>query len=212
MDRLGVDTLIQAEANDGRWAAYAGSGAWQPLEWMSSAWRAVNDPTVHFRYAVNPMMVGNLADLPFDGQSAILARDDPRAFSARYVGTRSLQGTDPAADRVYRGDRPGFLALAPWVRPDGARDALQAEAAALAPGSGSADENRYLQTAVYADLLPVRASGARSPLPRSPAAAATPDLPRTGGPSWLIPGLATVLLTAAVGLAGPPPTRRRHSG
>ena len=78
-DALGVDVMIQADANPGPWAAYTdpaqgGTGAWQPLEWMGSTWRAVADPTVSFAYNVTPMMTGNLLDLMFDGQSSITAR------------------------------------------------------------------------------------------------------------------------------------------
>ncbi|MET0813502.1 MAG: hypothetical protein ABWY03_10625, partial [Microbacterium sp.] len=78
-DSLGVDVMIQADANPGPWAAFTdpehgGTGAWQPLEWMGSTWRAVADPTVSFRYNVTPMMTGNLLDLMFDGQSSITAR------------------------------------------------------------------------------------------------------------------------------------------
>ncbi|HEX4894701.1 MAG TPA: glycerophosphodiester phosphodiesterase family protein, partial [Solimonas sp.] len=38
MDALGVDVVVQAEANPGRWAAEV-AGGWQPLEWMNSTWR-----------------------------------------------------------------------------------------------------------------------------------------------------------------------------
>jgi hypothetical protein len=153
MNKLGVDTVIQAEANPGRWAADGGGGYWQPLEWMGSAWRAVADPTVRFRYAVNPMLVGNLLDLDFDGQSAILARGH-HGRPRHYVGNRALDRADgdPAAARVYAGGKPQFVALAPWVRPDGSRAALRAAGARLAAGSAAPQENRYLETAVYADL------------------------------------------------------------
>jgi hypothetical protein len=149
MDALGVDTVIQAEANNGRWAANGAGGYWQPLEWMSSAWRSVADPTLRIRYAVNPFLVGNLLDLPFDGQSAILGRGVRRA-PRTYVG-------NTVRERPESGLKPQFLALAPWVRPDGSRADLMAQSARLAPGSGDAQENDYLQTAVYADLLPVGA-------------------------------------------------------
>ncbi|HVT65485.1 MAG TPA: hypothetical protein VHD81_10040 [Mycobacteriales bacterium] len=157
MSKLGVDTLIQAEANPGRWAANGGGGYWQPLEWMGSAWRAVADPTVRFRYAINPMMVGNLLDLDFDGQSAILARGHhgpPRS----YVGNARFDSADgdPASAKAYVGGKPQFLALAPWVRSGGSRAALRDEGATLAAGSGSAQENDYLETAVYADLTPTK--------------------------------------------------------
>ncbi|HVS68117.1 MAG TPA: hypothetical protein VHE56_06170 [Mycobacteriales bacterium] len=153
MSKLGVDTVIQAEANPGRWAGDGGAGDWQPLDWMGSAWRAVADPTVRFRYAVNPMMVGNLLDLDFDGQSAILARGY-RGGLRHYVGNARLDAADrdPAGAAVYAGGKPQFLALAPWVRAAGTRAGLRAEGARLAAGSGSPQENDYLETAVYADL------------------------------------------------------------
>jgi hypothetical protein len=124
---------------------------------MGSAWRAVADPTVRFRYAVNPMLVGNLLDLDFDGQSAILARGHhgpPR----HYVGDARLNRSDgdPSTAAVYAGGKPQFLALAPWVRPDGPRAALRAQGAGLAAGSGSPAEDQYLETAVYADLTPTK--------------------------------------------------------
>jgi hypothetical protein len=149
MDALGVDTMIQAEANNGRWAGNGGGGYWQPLEWMGSSWRSVADPTLRIRYAVNPFLVGNLLDLPFDGQSAILGRG-VRRTPRTYVG-------NTVRERLESGPKPQFLALAPWVRPDGSRADLMAQSARLAPGSGDAQENDYLQTAVYADLLPVGA-------------------------------------------------------
>ncbi|BCJ74439.1 carbon-nitrogen hydrolase family protein [Catellatospora sp. IY07-71] len=150
-DHLGVDLMIQADANPGRWATAAQSGGWQPLEWMGSTWRAVADPTVGFRYNVTPMLTGNLFDLVFDGQSAITGRgaqQPPR----RYVGTAAVEGADPAEYAVYAGPKPEFLALSPWAGPDGDRAGLAATAAELAPGSGSPRENAYPESVVYADL------------------------------------------------------------
>jgi glycerophosphoryl diester phosphodiesterase len=169
MDAQGVDLVVQDEANPGRWVAY-NPGGWQPLEWMSSTWRAVADPTVGFRYNITPHLVGNLLDLPFDGQSAITAR---RAGAPRrtYVGnTEPLDKRDPPEYAVYAGDKPHFLALADWVVPDAPRPELEGVGARLAPGSGDPLEDDYLQTAVYADLLP------------TPGAAATPAHPRGAGP------------------------------
>lgn len=150
MNAQGVDVVVQAEANDGRWAADV-PGSWQPLQWMGSAWRAVNDPTVRFRYAVNPMMTGNLLDLPFDGQSAILARGAPG--TALYIGDLVFDSaTDQAQYQAYAGGQPGFLTLAPWVSTAASRADLMATGAKLAPGSGDTLENDYLETAVWADL------------------------------------------------------------
>nr|MDP9101463.1 hypothetical protein [Actinomycetota bacterium] len=153
LDTQHVDLVVQDEANPGKWATSVTNG-WQPLEWMSSTWRTVTDPTVHFRYNVTPMLVGNLLDLPFDGQSAITARRTRTARRA-YVGNAGgLAAGDKPDYAVYAGPKPEFLALAPWVTPDGPRAALSATADALGPGSGAPSENQYVETAVYADLVP----------------------------------------------------------
>jgi len=158
LSRLGANVVIQADANDGMWTGPDGRDAaerWQPLAWVGSAWRAVSDPAVRFTYAVNPFLVGNLADTPFDGQSAIFERGR-RGSACHYVGNASFQaaGDDPAL-RSFAGPKPEFLALAPWAVPDGPRPALRSAGAALAAGSSP---RRYVQTAVIADL----------PFPRDP--------------------------------------------
>lgn len=110
---------------------------------MTSTWRATADPSVRFAYDVTPHMVGNLADLTFDGQTAITQRG-LRGPGCHYVGNAGAGGV--------LGAKPEFLALAPWVAPDGPRDRLRAVAARLAPGSGDPLENDYLETAIVADL------------------------------------------------------------
>ena len=190
MDAQHVDVVVQDEANPGAWASYQ-AGGWQPLEWMSSTWRAVADPTVHFRYNITPMLVGNLLDLPFDGQSAITSRAGaapPRA----YVGNREpLDPRDPKPYAVYAGPTPHFLALAPWVTPDAPRAALEATANALSPGSGDTRENGYLQTAVYADLTPTPRPSRVAP---APPGTVTGTLPVTGS----LPPYPAVVLLALV--------------
>lgn len=156
LSRLGANVLIQADANDGAWTGPDGSDAserWQPLSWMGSAWRAVSDPAVRFAYAVNPLLVGNLADTPFDGQSSILQRGR-RGAGCHYVGDAGfVSGEDDPALRAYAGPKPQFLALAPWVVSDGPRARLRRVGDALTAGRpGPA----YVQTALVADLpLPV---------------------------------------------------------
>jgi hypothetical protein len=146
LDRLGADVVIQADANDGAWTGADGAERWQPLSWMGSAWRAVSDRSVDFTYAVNPFMVGNLADTPFDGQSAILQRGR-RGPGCHYVGTGAfVPGDDLPADRGNAGAKPQFLALAPWVVPDGPRPRLRRRDASLARTGA------YVQTALVADL------------------------------------------------------------
>jgi hypothetical protein len=153
MNAEGVQVVIQAEANPGRWAGAGGDSDWQPLEWMGSTWRTVADPTVRFRYNVTAMMTGSLLDMTFDGQSAITGRGFA-GTPQNYVGAATTQTGDPAGMSAYAGLKPEFLALAPWVTPDATRAALTATAAKLAAGSSDPLENRYLETAVWADLVP----------------------------------------------------------
>ncbi len=150
LSALGANVVIQADANDGQWTGVDGSEQWQPLSWMGSAFRAVSDRSVRFTYAVNPFMVGNLADTPFDGQSAILQRGLRGGHRCHYVGNGSfVPGQDLPVYRSYAGAKPQFLALAPWVVPDGGRARLRRVGAALASGEGG---YRYVQTALIADL------------------------------------------------------------
>jgi len=159
LDKLGTNLVMQDEANPGRWATPPEQG-WQPLEWMSSTWRSSTDPTVSFDYNVTPHMVGNLADLPFDGQTAITQRGlkGPRGMRARcnYVGDSRFMPAppenDPAEYEVYAGPKRQFLGLADWVVPDAPREKLRRVGSALEPGSGKRRENDYLETAVVADL------------------------------------------------------------
>jgi hypothetical protein len=159
LNSLGANLVIQDEANPGRWTGADGNGIekWQPLSWMGSTYRAVSDPSVRFAYNVTPMMVGNLADLTFDGQSAITQRGfdptHPRRRGCHYIGNSAfVPGEDEPSLAAYAGSKPDFLALAPWVVPDGARASLRAVGAALAPGSGKPSEDNYLETALIADL------------------------------------------------------------
>ena len=92
--------LVQADANDGPWTGPDGPERWQPLSWMGSAYRAVSDPTVHFAYAVNPFMVGNLSDIPFDGQTAILERGRRGGGAPLRDAHQAVAAGDDAPDRL----------------------------------------------------------------------------------------------------------------
>jgi len=155
LNRLGANLVIQDEANPGAWTGPDGNGIeqWQPLSWMGSTYRTVSDPTVRFDYNVTAMMVGNLADLVFDGQSAITQRGGTRGRGCHYIGNAAfVPGEDQLSVRGYAGVKHGFVALAPWVAPDGPRARLRRIGAELAPGSGSSLQNDYLETALVADL------------------------------------------------------------
>lgn len=155
LDALGANVAIQADANPGAWTGPDGDGVqrWQPLSWMTSTWRAVSDPSVSFAYNVTPMLTGNVADLVFDGQSAITQRGGTAGPGCHYVGNGRF---DAAEDRPDLTDESGpkteFLAIAPWVVGDRPRDALRAVSDRLAPGSHDPLENDYVETAVIADL------------------------------------------------------------
>jgi hypothetical protein len=151
MDAQGVQVVVQAEANPGRWVGAGGNSDWQPLEWMGSTWRTVADPTVGFRYNITPMMTGSLLDMTFDGQSAITMRGAAET-PQHYVGTATTQPGDPATMSQYAGPKPEFLAVIPWVAPDDSRADLTKIGADLAAGSGAPSENGYLESAVWADL------------------------------------------------------------
>ncbi|MBX5468823.1 MAG: hypothetical protein IRZ21_02890 [Thermoleophilaceae bacterium] len=151
LSALGANVVIQDEANPGRWA---GDNGWQPLAWMGSTWRAVSDPGVRFDYNVTAFMVGNLADLPFDGQTSITQRGLRSARSCTYVGNGRLDPADgdPASYAGYAGRKHEFLAIAPWVIQSDSRARLRDVGRRLAPGSGDRLENDYIETAVVADL------------------------------------------------------------
>lgn len=152
LDRLGTNLVIQDEANPGRWAAQSGEGNFQPLEWMRSTWRAVADPEVSFAYNVTPHMVGNLADLVFDGQSAITQRGLAGGERCTYVGNAEVRPEDPPYLHPYAGPKSEFIAVAPWVSPDAPRADLRETSRRLAAGSRDALENDYVETAIVADL------------------------------------------------------------
>ena len=170
LDRLGANLVMQDEANPGPWAGTGGQGAWQPLEWMGSTWRASADPTVSFDYNVTPHMVGNLADLAFDGQTAITQRGLRGPGRCTYVGNRRALPSDQPPFRRYAGPKRQFLAIVPWVRRRGSRAELVATAGRLNAYSGSRIENDYLETAVIADL----------PFPRDRRRANCLGVPRSG--------------------------------
>lgn len=65
---LGAEILVQPSANNHPW------NEWQQNDWLRSSYQAVVE-NGEFPLAVNPMLVGGLWDLIFEGQSSIITAD-----------------------------------------------------------------------------------------------------------------------------------------
>ncbi len=209
----GCTVLLQPDANGSPWSAPEGlppdpaHQRDQPQAWLDSSWAVTH--TGRVRYAVNPMVVGNLFNLSFDGQSAITG---PAAEAAT---PQSYAMTAP---------RPGFLALMPWLSDNNAQlheqqlhehrldehhlHELRQLGRQRAAHSGHPQENRYLTGAISADLhLPDSELAAPAPTPHEQAlegllaGKADTALRRdTLRPLWLPLGLlaTTVAITALI--------------
>ena len=93
---LGAQIVLQNDANPGAWAVIQpqgghdgppdGSLVWQPQEWEDSTLRMVSDPAYPgIEFNVCPMIVGNLFDIPFDGQKLDHRQDPPGRSSLARV-------------------------------------------------------------------------------------------------------------------------------
>ncbi|WP_420595201.1 nitrilase-related carbon-nitrogen hydrolase [Deinococcus sp.] len=169
----GCTVLLQPDANGSPWTGKEGifpagqTPRDQPLAWLESSWQVTNAGQI--RYAVNPMVVGNLLDLTFDGQSAITGPN------AEGLPPRSYVMTPP---------RSGFLALIPWVE-GGSDEKLRKVGLNLAAGSGHPRENAYRTGVIHADLhLPPPTLATPLPTPHEVALSALlagqARLPRSG--------------------------------
>lgn len=138
----GCTVLLQPDANASPWTAPEGLPPDpkhlrdQPEAWLESSWQVTASSRIP--YAVNPMVVGNLLDMTFDGQSAITGP------SSESKAVRSYVMTSP---------RAGSLALMPWVNAGHEnQEALRQMGRARAARSGQPQENRYRSGAISATL------------------------------------------------------------
>jgi predicted amidohydrolase len=192
LEAQGCTVLLQPDANGAPWTSLEGlppdpaNVRDQTVAWLESAWTATTTGR-SIRYAVNPMVVGNLLELSFDGQSAITGRPEDAPDLKSYVLT------DP---------RPGFLALAPWVQESGTPDELREVGQQLSARSGHPRENAYRTDLLHADLtLPAMTL---TPPPRTShelaleAVLAEASAPETLSGRWLplaiVAGLTALLL------------------
>lgn len=158
LDALGVEIVLQPDANDQPWAAPSKTWEWQPAEWLNSVLGSIQPLYPHLRYNICAMQTGNLFDITFDGQSSITSRDAP----ATTKPGGAFVGVDAAIHTVTNTPlEGGFLAVAPWVMIDPAavnpglslpqrRERLAALGRELLPGGGQA--NRYRETVIWADI------------------------------------------------------------
>jgi hypothetical protein len=154
----GANVVLQPEAFD--------SWAFTTTEWSPDVFREGGYANVQknpeWVANVDASMTGNLFDITFDGQSAIIGRKQKTPAGP-------LSGDD-----AWMGQNPdtGFLAVAPWIEPDpgianpalslaARRTALAADGVVLKPGSGipcagpldfGACENGYREAVVWADI------------------------------------------------------------
>ncbi|WP_407569703.1 nitrilase-related carbon-nitrogen hydrolase [Deinococcus altitudinis] len=154
LEAKGCTVLLQPDANGSPWTGKEGiypagqTPRDQPLAWLESSWQ-VTATSSTIRYAVNPMVVGNLLGLSFDGQSAITGP------AAEGPEPRSYAMTAP---------RPGFLALLPWAEERGDPEALREVGQQLKAGSRHPRENAYRTGVLHADLhLPATVLGTPEP-------------------------------------------------
>lgn len=190
LEAQGCTVLLQPDANSQHWTDLEGLPPDParvrdlPVAWLESSWTATT--TGHnIRYAVNPMVVGNLLDLTFDGQSAITGRAEDAPELRSYVLTEP---------------RPGFLALAPWAA-QGTPDELRRAGLDRAAGSGHPLENSYRTDVLSADLHlpPSRVpTPPRTPHEEALAALLHGELRASApAPSWGVGALAALLVAGA---------------
>ncbi|GGJ45779.1 nitrilase-related carbon-nitrogen hydrolase [Deinococcus roseus] len=138
LERTGTTVFLQPDANATEWTGTEHGTSTrrpQPEAWLDSSWAVVQNSKV-IQYAVNPMVVGNLFEVSFDGQSAIVGKADTFKQQQSYIMTEP---------------RAGFLALMPWVE-DGSPETLRQLGEKLKAGSKDPMENQYQSGAIYADL------------------------------------------------------------
>ncbi|MFP2903786.1 nitrilase-related carbon-nitrogen hydrolase [Pyxidicoccus sp. 3LFB2] len=146
MEDLDAELVTQPEAWSG-WTVEDSQGGWLPDVILASGWTHTQKYR-GFRHNATPMLVGNLFDLVFDGQTWITQKATPQQTPRAFVGSRAL---------------PGWLEVGPWTFPDpveaepaldlaGRQSRLREQGNALGPGSGDDREGRYARSVIGADL------------------------------------------------------------
>jgi len=146
MEDLGAELVLQPEAWGG-WTVEVPEGGWLPDVILASGWTQTQKYR-GLRYSAAPMLLGNLFDTTFDGQTWIARKTAPDQPRLGFVGSQSAAG---------------WLAIGPWTFPDPVasrpglslaerRRTLRAQGEALGPRSGARQENAYADSLIAADL------------------------------------------------------------
>jgi predicted amidohydrolase len=86
-----AEVIIQPDANPGKWNSVLSNGRWQPEEWMDSAYY-ITQRIEKVMHVINPMMVGKLFDVIFEGQSSITKKADAKDPKMGYIGNLPTTG------------------------------------------------------------------------------------------------------------------------
>jgi len=86
-----ADVIFQPDANPGKWNAYLQNGRWQPEEWMDSAYY-IAQRLANVKYVINPMMVGSIFDITFEGESSITKKSEMNDIKMAYIGNIPTTG------------------------------------------------------------------------------------------------------------------------
>lgn len=104
---LGVDIFLQPSANPQPWTEP------QQADWLNGSWKAVVEQGIAV-YAINPMLVGQLLDIEFEGQSSIIARDpEAVAEAAAEIAVENGAGGSGSTDSTDSADLFGYADLPP---------------------------------------------------------------------------------------------------
>lgn len=86
-----ADLILQPDANPVRWNSYLANGRWQPEEWMDSSYY-IAQRLNRVQYVVNPMMVGKIMEIGFEGESNITKKGSPEDKKMSFTGNLPVTG------------------------------------------------------------------------------------------------------------------------
>jgi predicted amidohydrolase len=165
MEDLGVDFVVQPEAFGG-WTVEEEPGDWLPDVILASGWSHTQKYR-GFQHNATPMLLGNLFELTFDGQTWITRKATPDQPERAFVGSQPLRG---------------WQDIGPWTFPDAGQEQLREQGERLKPGSGHSTEGKYARSVIAADLdFHAEGPGPVIPVPPGAGLASRPVAPASRG-------------------------------